>query len=96
MTTLTESDVKDIKDLMIALQQDIQKLQIGQAEIQRDIKRIEIGQAEIKAKVEGLDKRVDDINSRLNIMTIGFLSIVGVMTTVILGIIGKVVFFPNP
>ena len=60
MTTLTDSDIKEIKDLMIALRQDIQKL--------------EIGQAEIKAKVEGLEKRVDDINSRLNIMTIGFLS----------------------
>ena len=42
MTTLTDSDIKDLKDLMIALRQDIQKLEIGQAEIQRDIKRIEI------------------------------------------------------
>jgi tetrahydromethanopterin S-methyltransferase subunit F len=96
MTAFTESDIKELKDLMIVLQQEIQKLQIGQVEIQRDIKRIEIGQAEIKAKVEGLDKRVDDINSRLNIMTVGFLSIVGVMTTGISGIIDKVVFFPNP
>ena len=96
MTTLTESDIKELKDLIIVLQQEIQKSQIGQVEIRRDIKRIEIGQAEIKAKVEGMDKRVDDINSSLNIMTVGFLSIVGVMTTGILEIIGKVVFFPNP
>ena len=82
MTGFTESDIKELKDLIIGLKEDI--------------KRIEIGQAEIKAKVEGLDKRVDDINSRLNIMTVGFLSIVGVMTTGISGIIGKVVFFPNP
>jgi len=82
MTAFTESDIKELKDLIIGLKEDS--------------KRIEIGQAEIKAKVEGLDKRVDDINSRLNIMTVGFLSIVGVMTTGILGIIGKVVFFPNP
>jgi tetrahydromethanopterin S-methyltransferase subunit F len=82
MTAFTESDIKELKDLIIGLKEDI--------------KRIEIGQAEIKAKVEGLDKRVDDINSRLNIMTVGFLSIVGVMTTGILGIIGKVVFFSNP
>ncbi|MCA2620487.1 MULTISPECIES: DUF4164 domain-containing protein [unclassified Microcystis] len=82
MTAFTESDIKELKDLIIGLKEDI--------------KRIEIGQAEIKAKVEGLDKRVNDINSRLNIMTVGFLSIVGVMTTGISGIIGKVVFFPNP
>jgi tetrahydromethanopterin S-methyltransferase subunit F len=82
MTAFTESDIKELKDLIIGLKEDI--------------KRIEIGQAEIKAKVEGLDKRVDDINSRLNIMTVGFLSIVGVMTTGISGIIDKVVFFPNP
>jgi hypothetical protein len=60
MTAFTESDIKELKDLIIGLKEDI--------------KRIEIGQAEIKAKVEGLDKRVDDINSRLNIMTVGFLS----------------------
>jgi hypothetical protein len=82
MTTLTKSDIKDIKDLIVALREDI--------------KRLEIGQAEIKTKVEGLEKRVDDINSRLNIMTIGFLSIVGVTMTGILGIIGKIVFFSNP
>lgn len=29
-------------------------------------------------------------------MTIGFLSIVGVMVAGMLGILGKVVFFPNP
>jgi len=83
MTAFTESDIKELKDLMIVLQQEIQKLQIGQVEIQRDIKRIEIGQAEIKAKfgefekrvderMGSLEKRVDDISTRLNIMTIGF------------------------
>jgi hypothetical protein len=42
--------------------------------------------------------RVDGINARLNVMTIGFLSIVGVLVTGILAIVGKLAFFPagNP
>ena len=58
--------------------------------------KVEIEIATVKGEVTGLGKRVDDINNRFNIMTVGFLSIVGVLVTGILGIIGKVVFFPNP
>lgn len=57
--------------------------------------KLEIGQAEIKAEVSGLQKRTDDLNGRLNIMTVGFLSVIGVFATAIIGILSKLVFFPN-
>jgi hypothetical protein len=57
--------------------------------------KLEIGQAEIKAEVSGLQKRTDDLNGRLNIMTVGFLSVIGVFATALVGIISKLVFFPN-
>ncbi|MFM6438920.1 MAG: DUF4164 domain-containing protein, partial [Microcystis panniformis] len=48
----------------------------------------------LDAKVTGLEKRVDDLNARVNITTIGFLSIVGILVTGMLTIAGKTVFFP--
>jgi len=42
-----------------------------------------------------IEKRIDDLNARVNITTNGFLGIVGILVTGILGILGKVVFFPN-
>jgi hypothetical protein len=41
-------------------------------------------------------KGIDNVENRLNIITIGFLSIVGILVTGLLGIIGKLTFFPNP
>jgi predicted nuclease with TOPRIM domain len=59
------------------------------------LRHIEIEIATVKGEITGLGKRVDDLNNRLNIMTVGFLSIVGVLVMGILGIIGKMTFFPN-
>jgi hypothetical protein len=86
MTTVTESDIKELKDL---INQRFDKLS-------EDITDIKVNLAKIETKTDGLEKRVDDINGRLNIMTIGFLSIVGVLVTGILGVVGKFAFFPNP
>ena len=67
------------------------------------LRKIEIDIATVKGEMTGLGKRVDDLNdratdlnNRFNIMTVGFLSIVGVLVTGILGMLGKVTFFPNP
>lgn len=86
MTTVTESDIKELKDL---INSRFDKLS-------GDITDIKVNLAKIESKTDGLEKRVDDLNGRLNIMTIGFLSIVGVLVTGILGVVGKLAFFPNP
>lgn len=86
MSTVTEADIKELKDL---INNRFDKLS-------EDITDIKVKLAKIESKTDGLEKRVDDLNGRLNIMTIGFLSIVGVLVTGILGIIGKIAFFPNP
>jgi archaellum component FlaC len=57
--------------------------------------KLEVGQAEIKSEVSGLQKRTDDFNGRLNIMTVGFLSVIGVFAAAIVGILSKLVFFTN-
>ena len=48
MTTVTESEIKELKDLIIAFRDDIKA----------DIKRIEIGQAEIRGDIKALDERL--------------------------------------
>ncbi|MCZ8047286.1 MAG: DUF4164 domain-containing protein, partial [Microcystis sp. LE19-41.2A] len=65
------------------------KLEIGQSEIRGDIKALD-------SKVMEIEKRIDDLNVRVNISNNGFLGIVEILVTGILGILGKIVFFPNP
>ena len=85
MTTTTESD---IKELLLEIRTNIKK-------VDERLQKVEIDLATIKGEVTGINKRVDDVNSHLNIMTIGFLSIVGVLVSGILGIVGKLTFFPK-
>ncbi|ACK69617.1 conserved hypothetical protein [Gloeothece citriformis PCC 7424] len=42
-------------------------------------------------RFKGIDKRLDDINNRLNITTVGFLSIVGILVTGILAAVWNVI-----
>ena len=71
------------------IQQTLTKLEIGQSEIKGDIKALD-------SKVMEIEKRIDDLNVRVNISNNGFLGIVEILVTGILGILGKIVFFPNP
>ena len=107
MTTLTESDFKQfleqINQNLVGFRQEVKqdlaefRQEVNQKFEKQDerLRQIEIEIATVKGEVTGLGKRVDDLNNRFNIMTVGFLSIVGVLVTGILGIIGKVTFFPN-
>lgn len=93
MTTVTDSDIKELKDLLVGLDKKIdamdKKLDIYIAKTDERLKGID-------SKLTQLDKRIDSVDTRLNTFMIGFLSIIGIMVTGILAIIGKVVFFPNP
>jgi chromosome segregation ATPase len=62
MTTVTESEIKELKDLIIAFRDDIKAeikdIKAEIKDIKSDIKRIEIGQAEIKGDIKALDERL--------------------------------------
>lgn len=78
--------------------------------VETRVQDLTIAVAVLDSKVEGIDKRVDDTNkrindaiksiddtnTRLNTITFGIFSVVGVFATGILGIMAKIVFFPNP
>jgi predicted nuclease with TOPRIM domain len=86
-TVLTRIEGK-IDSLQRDVNERLTKLEIGQSEIRGDIKALD-------SKVMEIEKRIDDLNARVNITTNGFLGIVGILVTGILGILGKIVFFPN-
>jgi uncharacterized coiled-coil DUF342 family protein len=110
MTTVTENDLKRLEDLLIVSREENRQrfsfLEEGQRDLKEQFKEVnkkidklgeEINNIKIEiATVKGIEKRLDDLNSRFNIMTVGFLGIVGVLVTGILTAITKLVFFPNP
>jgi archaellum component FlaC len=63
--------------------------------ISEKLTKVEIDVEKLKTQNEQIVKRLDNVENRLNTMTIGFLSIVGILVTGLLGIIGKLTFFPQ-
>jgi hypothetical protein len=64
-------------------------------DIQKHLTIVKIDVEKLKTQNEQIVKRLDNVENRLNTMTLGFLSIVGVLVARLLTIIGKLVFFPN-
>ncbi|TRT61568.1 MAG: DUF4164 domain-containing protein [Microcystis aeruginosa Ma_QC_C_20070703_M131] len=105
MTAVTENDLKRLEDLIVggqkaiesrltAIESRLTNLENGQKAIENSLGEIKGDIKALDAKVTGLEKRVDDLNARVNITTIGFLSIVGILVTGMLTIASKTVFFP--
>jgi tetrahydromethanopterin S-methyltransferase subunit G len=86
MTTVTESDLKELKDLILGIDK---KLDVYIARTDEKFKSVD-------QRFDQIEKSIDSVNARLNTFTLGFLSIVGILVTGLLGIVTKVVFFPNP
>jgi predicted nucleic acid-binding Zn-ribbon protein len=79
---------KDVSQKFDKIEERLTKLEIGQSELRGDIKALD-------SKVIETEKRINDLNGRLNVTSNAFLGIVGILVTGILGILGKIVFFPN-
>ncbi len=84
-----DSYQKDVSQKFDKIEERLTKLEIGQSELRGDIKALD-------SKVIETEKRINDLNGRLNVTSNAFLGIVGLLVTGILGILGKIVFFPNP
>lgn len=93
--TAMETRLTSIETRLTSIETDVGELKANVKSLDEKVRGIEIQVATSIGKIDGLRERMDDLNSRLNGMTVGFLSIVGILVTGILGIIGKVVFFPN-
>ena len=86
MPTVTESDLKEIKDL-------ITNLTINQVKMEERLS----GQINaLDEKVSGIDKRLDIIEGRVNSLTGWLIGILFAFVGGLLGILGKIAFLPNP
>ncbi|AVQ73673.1 hypothetical protein MTo_00224 [Microcystis aeruginosa NIES-1211] len=84
-----DSYQKDVSQKFDKIEERLTKLEIGQSELRGDIKALD-------SKVIETEKRINDLNGRLNVTSNAFLGIVGILVTGILTILGKIVFFSNP
>lgn len=73
---------------------------IGQSKIETELKRVE---EIVSGKIDGMSKCLDDTNvqivqlqTRINGQTNWFIGIFSILVTGLLGIFGKIAFFPNP
>jgi hypothetical protein len=57
---------------------------------------LKIGQARIEEKINGIDKRLELIENRVNNPTSWFIGSFVALVGSLLGILSKFVFFPNP
>jgi peptidoglycan hydrolase CwlO-like protein len=93
MSTITDNDLKELKDLINSKFDTIdRKLEI----ISNDIIELKIDVATIKTEVNALNKRLDDTQSNMNKRVDGVEArlniLISVMFTGLLGIIAKLVF----
>jgi CHASE3 domain sensor protein len=108
MSTVTESDLRELKDLINTRFSELdrkidgidKKLDIHIVRTDEQLKAINNTLAQMDKRTDqrfdDTNRRIDGINTRLNTITLGFFSIIGILVTGLLGIVGKVVFFPNP
>jgi tetrahydromethanopterin S-methyltransferase subunit G len=86
MPTVTESDLKEIKDL-------VTNLTINQVKMEERLS----GQINaLDEKVSEIDKRLDIIEGRVNSLTGWLIGILFAFVGGLLCILGKIAFFPNP
>jgi chromosome segregation ATPase len=114
MTTITEADLKELKDLINSrfdrVYEELSSLKVGVAEIKVDInninKRLDDTNTNLNKRLDdtnaNLNKRLDDTNSqitqiqtKINGQTNWFIGIFSILVTGLLGIFGKIAFFPN-
>ncbi|MBF2058500.1 MAG: hypothetical protein IGQ45_15105 [Cyanobacterium sp. T60_A2020_053] len=96
MSTLTDNDLKELKDL---INLKFEKMSEDLTNIKVDIATLKEGQNNINLRItenkEALSQRLNSVETRLNTITLGVFGIIGVLVTGLLGFVGKVIFFPN-
>ncbi len=64
--------------------------------IDQKLDKVQINLEKLKSQNEQIVKRIDNVETGINTMTLGFVELLGVLITGLLTIVGKITFFPNP
>ena len=92
MSTVTDNDLKELKDLINSKFEQVDR---KFERVFDELTTIKIDIATLKEGQNGLNKRLDSVDTRLNTVTLGVFGIIGVLVTALLTFVGKVVYFPN-
>ncbi len=66
MSTITENDLKEIKDLIIAQNQKIDQLSRDNTEIKNNLTQLTINQTRLEGKIENLEEKMQGSFNTLN------------------------------
>jgi hypothetical protein len=78
VTTVTDADLKELKDL-----------------ITNGFTKLEVNQARIEEKLNGIDKRLELVETRINTQTNWFVGAFAALVGGLLALLGKFILFPN-
>ncbi len=100
MSPVTDTDLREIRDLILNLDK---KLDVFMARTDERLnavdQRITTLDTSLNKRIDSLDtslnKRIDSLENRANGQETRFWGLVALLATALLGIIGKVVFFPK-
>jgi flagellar capping protein FliD len=95
MTQATDTDIRELRDLLLGLDKKIdgldKRLEVSQA---RTDERFNSIQQQITDLDKSLNKRIDSLEQRGNAQETRFWGMVTLLATALLGTLGKVIFFP--
>ena len=97
MATVTDTDLKEIKDLIVDLkinQVRMEERLSGQINALDEKLSGQINT--LDQKVSGIDKRLEIVEIRVNGLTGWLIGVLFALVGGLLGILGKLTFFPNP
>jgi peptidoglycan hydrolase CwlO-like protein len=89
MTQATDTDIRELKDLILGLDKKIDAIDRKVDDVRTDIRVMDTRLIEVEKKVDKLDGKIDKQDNRL--WTFG-----GIILTASLTALGKLIFFPNP
>jgi archaellum component FlaC len=92
MTTTIETDLRDV---LTKLDQRFDPLEQRLDKIDGDLNDLKVTVGQIDQKVTGLDKRMDIIENRVNGLTGWLIGILFALVEGLLGLLGKIAFFPS-
>jgi hypothetical protein len=87
VTQATDTDIRDLKDLIVGLDSKI-------TAIAKDVVDLKVATAELKTSITGSDTRLANIENRSNLQVNWFLGIITALVGVLSTILVKTSFFP--
>jgi predicted nuclease with TOPRIM domain len=86
----------DLKEILGEFKQEFANINRRLDKIDGDLNDLKVTVGQIDQKVSGLDKRMDILENRVNGLTGWLFGILFALVGGLLGLLGKIAFFPNP